>query len=199
MGSIREPIKKSSIAKKQKIIEKGFGLICDKGYHNVTCADIAKYASISTGSIYQYFENKKDIFKDGIKNYSKQILYPFLELTNTKLDLENIDSVIENVIRKTIENHTVSKKSHEEIMAMVHQDDEVAEIFRNIELDITNKIVEYLDTKGLKLDNAKEKVHIMIGLIDNLSHEVVYHKHNNLNNEMMIHENVKLIRNILLG
>lgn len=199
MGSIREPIKKSSIAKKQKIIEKGFGLICDKGYHNVTCADIAKYASISTGSIYQYFENKKDIFKDGIKNYSKQILYPFLELTNTKLDLENIDSVIENVIRKTIENHTVSKNSHEEIMAMVHQDDEVAEIFRNIELDITNRIVEYLDTKGLKLDNAKEKVHIMIGLIDNLSHEVVYHKHNNLNNEIMIHENVKLIRNILLG
>ena len=199
MGSIREPIKKNSIAKKQKIIEKGFDLICDKGYHNVTCADIAKYASISTGSIYQYFENKKDIFKEGVKNYSKQILYPFIELTNTKLDLENIDSVIENVKRKAIENHTVPKNSHEEIMAMVHQDDEVAEIFRNIELDITNRIVEYLDTKGLKLDNAKEKVHIMIGLIDNLSHEVVYHKHNNLNNEIMIHENVKLIRNILLG
>ena len=43
MGKIREPIKKNSIAKKKKIIAEGFKLICDKGYHNVSCVDIVKY------------------------------------------------------------------------------------------------------------------------------------------------------------
>ena len=62
MGQIREPIKKSSIEKKNKIIEKGFELMCTKGYHNVTCVDIAKYAGVSTGIIYQYFKDKRDIF-----------------------------------------------------------------------------------------------------------------------------------------
>ena len=52
MGEIRNPIKKSSIEKKNKILEKGFTLMCEKGYHNVNSVDIAKYAGVSTGIIY---------------------------------------------------------------------------------------------------------------------------------------------------
>ena len=74
MGQIREPIKKSSIEKKNKIIEKGFELMCTKGYHNVTCVDIAKYAGVSTGIIYQYFKDKRDIFIEGVKDYSNKIM-----------------------------------------------------------------------------------------------------------------------------
>ena len=55
MSEVREPIKKSSILKKEKIIEKGFELMCEKGYHNVSSVDIAKYTGVSTGCIYQYF------------------------------------------------------------------------------------------------------------------------------------------------
>ena len=62
MGEIRIPIKKSSIEKKERIIKLGFELMCLKGYHNVTCVDIAKYANVSTGIIYQYFKDKHDIF-----------------------------------------------------------------------------------------------------------------------------------------
>ena len=46
MSNIREPIKKSSIEKKNKIIEKGFELMCEQGYHNLNCADIAKYEEV---------------------------------------------------------------------------------------------------------------------------------------------------------
>ena len=41
MGEIRNPIKKNSIEKKNKILEKGFTLMCEKGYHNVNSVDIA--------------------------------------------------------------------------------------------------------------------------------------------------------------
>ena len=61
MPEVREPKKKTSIETKQKILEKGFELICKKGYHHINCIDIANYAGVSTGSIYQYFSNKKDI------------------------------------------------------------------------------------------------------------------------------------------
>ena len=46
MGDIRKPIKQSAIEKKQRIIEKGFELMCEKGYHNVNSIDIAKYAGV---------------------------------------------------------------------------------------------------------------------------------------------------------
>lgn len=76
ISEIREPIKKSSIEKKEKIIKKGFELMCDKGYHNVSCVDIAKYVSVSTGIIYQYFKDKRDIFIAGTKEYVNNIMFP---------------------------------------------------------------------------------------------------------------------------
>ena len=50
---IRKPIQKRSIEKKEKIIKSGFELICKKGFYNTNTAEIAKYAGVSTGIIYQ--------------------------------------------------------------------------------------------------------------------------------------------------
>lgn len=41
-SEIREPIQKRSIEKKEKIIQAGFELICEKGYYNTNTAEIAK-------------------------------------------------------------------------------------------------------------------------------------------------------------
>ena len=70
MPDIRMPTQKRSIEKRNKIIEKGFELMCEKGFYNTTTTDIAEYAGVSIGIIYQYFNDKKDIFLEGVKNYS---------------------------------------------------------------------------------------------------------------------------------
>ena len=67
MSENRMPTQKRSIEKKNKIIEKGFELMCEKGFHNVSTPDIAKAAEVSTGIIYQYFNDKKEIFIEGVK------------------------------------------------------------------------------------------------------------------------------------
>ena len=56
MSEIRIPTQKRSIEKKDKIVEKGFELMCENGYFNTSTNDIAKYAGVSTGIIYQYFK-----------------------------------------------------------------------------------------------------------------------------------------------
>ena len=38
---------------------------------------------------------------------------------------------------------------------------------------------------SFKYDKLSEKVHIMIGLIDNLCHEITYHKHDHMNYDSM--------------
>ena len=43
----------------------------------------------------------------------------------------------------------------------------------------------------------KEKVHIIINMVDNLCHEIVYHKHPQINYDIMKNEVVAVIRNIL--
>ena len=162
MGEIRNPIKKSSIEKKNKILEKGFTLMCEKGYHNVNSVDIAKYAGVSTGIIYQYFTDKRDIFIEGVKNYSSNIMFPMINiLDNTKIDKNNLEKILNSMIDSFINTHKMSKKAHEELIAMSHIDEEINQIFKDNELKMNEKIVNTLKYNNFNVKNLKEKVHIM--------------------------------------
>ena len=61
---------------------------------------------------------------------------------------------------------------------------------------MTNAIKEVLQNNNFKDDNLYEKVHIMIGLIDNLCHEVTYHKHNGMNYDLMANLVIDNIKNL---
>ena len=93
-NTIRTPVQKRSIEKKDKIIEAGFNLICKKGYYNTNTAEIAKEAGVSTGIVYQYFRDKHDILIEGIKRYATDIFYPMLNVTyEHKIQKENLDVI----------------------------------------------------------------------------------------------------------
>ena len=198
INEIREPIQKRSIEKKEKIIKAGFELICEKGYYNTNTAEIAKAASVSTGIVYQYFKDKHDILVEGIKKYASDIFYPMLTVTsNIKIDKNNLDVVLRNMINTFIENHKLSQIAHEEIMAMTHSDKEIAEFFQENEMAMTKNISKILLDNGFDARNLDEKVHIDIHLIDDLCHEIVYHKHKDLDYDIMINLVIENILNLI--
>ena len=176
--------------KKKKIIKAGFELICEKGYYNTNTAEIAKAAGISTVIVYQYFKDKHDILVEGIKKYASDIFYPMLNITTTiKIDKNNLDKILRNMINAFIENHKLSQVAHEEIMSMTHSDKEIAEFFQENEMAMTKN--------GFNSSNLDEKVHIAIHLIDDLCHEIVYHKHKDLNYDVMIDLVIENILNLM--
>ena len=196
MGEIREPIKRTSIEKKNKIIEKGFELICEKGYHNVTSIDIAKYAKVSTGIIYQYFQDKRDIFIAGIRDYADKIMFPMLQtLEVKKFNSNDLKDIISNMIDIFIKNHKMTKKAHEELMAMSHLDDEIGDIFKQKEIEVTEKLKNIFNNNNINI--SKENIHIAHGIIDNFCHEVVYHKHEELNYDLMKEKVIDIVYDLL--
>ena len=182
---IREPIQKRSIEKKEKIIESGFELICEKGYYNTNTAEIAKNAGVSTGIVYQYFKDKHDILIEALKKYADNIFYPMLNIPIKEFDKIDLSEIIRKMIDSFITNHKLSQSAHEEIMAMAHLDKDVAFYFNKREMQMTEKIYDLLVKNGFDSKDLMEKSHICIGLIDNLCHEIVYHKHSELNYEIM--------------
>lgn len=194
---IRNPIQKRSIEKKQNIIRYGFELICEKGYHNTNTAEIAKAAGVSTGIVYQYFNDKRDIFLQGIEQYSKSLLFPINEVLSKNSENFDLETEFNNVIKTLIKNHKLSEAAHEEIYALQHSDPEVAKIFFNQEIEATNKLIEVLESNNIKTDNINEKAHLIISMIDNLCHETVYHKHKNMDYDAMKSIVIKSIINLL--
>ena len=194
---IRNPIQKRSIEKKQNIIKYGFELICEKGYHNTNTAEIAKAAGVSTGIVYQYFNDKRDIFMQGIEQYSKSLLFPINEILSQNTKNFDLEKELNNIIKTLIKNHKLSESAHEEIYALQHSDPEVAQIFFNQEIEATDKFIEVLENNNIKTDNIREKAHLIISMIDNLCHETVYHKHKNMDYEAMKSIVIQTIINLL--
>lgn len=101
------------------------------------------------------------------------------------------------MIEELIKAHTISKRAHEELMAMAHLDEDIANIFKYHEMEMTDKIVILLKKNQIEVRNAKEKIHIIMAIIDNFCHEIVYHKHKEINYDIMLQEVIKIIISIL--
>lgn len=202
IDNIREPKQQRAIEKKEKIIESGFNLICENGYYNTNTAEIAKAAGVSTGIVYQYFKDKYDILIEGLEKYGDDIFFPMLKTKDIKFDKKDFEDLLKKMINHYINNHKVSNVAHEEIMSMVHSDKRVAEYYYKRELEMTASLKNILLSNGFDDKNLYEKVHIMMGLIDNLCHEVTYHKHNDMNYDIMTNlviDNIKeLFKNDLV-
>ena len=50
---------------------------------------------------------------------------------------------------------------------------------------MTNVVVQLLKKNGFDHKDLVERAHIVIGLIDNICHEIVYHKHKSINYNTM--------------
>ncbi len=200
MGNKREPMKQHAIEKKDIMIRKGFELICEEGYHRVSCADIAKYAGVSTGCVYQYFDDKHDILLAGVRRYADQIWFPIQNIWINAHDIQNhFDAILDDTIEEAIQVHTLSSKAHSELMSMSYVDPDIATIFRTKELEITDRIVEVLKKEGFSFDHLCERVHLMMNMIDNLCHEMIYHNHSSIDYQVMKKETVKMMRELFYG
>ena len=196
-SDIRKPIQKRSIETKEKILKAGFELICEKGYYNTNTAEIAKAANVSTGIIYQYFKDKHDILIESLQTYGSSVFYPMIKISEKDFAENDLDTILRNNIKKFIKNHKMSHSAHKEIMAMVHSDDEVAKIYHHSEIEMTNRLTETFIKNGIETEHMKEKVHVAVHLIDDICHEVVYHKHGAMDYDVMIEVVVKSIKTLL--
>ncbi len=108
-----------------------------------------------------------------------------IDTVETHFDKKDFDKILNNMIDNFVKSHKLSQTAHEEITAMSHSDKDVAQIFCDAEIEATENLSNLLISNGFNSTNIKEKSHIAINLIDDLCHEIVYHKHENMDYDVM--------------
>lgn len=196
---IRVPRQQRSIEKRNKIIEAGYQLFCEKGYHNTNTAEIARVAGVSTGIVYSYFKDKKDIFLCVIELYTSSITTPIFDLIAKVEKPFELYAVIKSCITKLIESHTMNKSVHEEMQALAHTDPDIRELFCKYQAQIATNIVEQMEKNDLHPTNAYEKAHLIFNIIENLIHEIVYHHHEYLNYDVMTDVAIHAVIDMITG
>jgi AcrR family transcriptional regulator len=180
----RKPTQKRSLEKYERIIDAALKLFSEQGYYNVTTADIAKEANVATGSIYSYFEDKKDIYIQVLRKITEKFLYPTKEFWQQNRILDFNDSeAIKNLFREfsklILSQHNFSKTFHDEITALNLLDKDINTFVKKQDEVRVENIRNVFDTLSIPF-KSKEDSNIFLYysnlLIDDVCHKILYDK-----------------------
>lgn len=182
---VREPKQERSIEKKNKIVKAGFELFSEVGYYNTNTAQIAKRAGVSTGIVYGYFKDKRDILLDVLSIYVEHVFDPVLELIGNLEAPIDFNSLVSRVLDIAISTHENNAKIHEALHSMSHSDEDVNAKFIQLEDEITLKIAQKFKDFNVCTKNLNERIHFAMDIVQSFSHEYVYDHHTYINYSVM--------------
>lgn len=177
---IREPKQKRSIAKKEKIIEAGLALFCQKGFYHTNTVEIAQAAGVSTGTVYSYFKDKKDIYTAAFESFLDSHLRPLLAELALLQKPVDIRLFIDKCIDLFIDLYINSKHTINELGLMQESNPEIMQYFATYEDLILSSFVECLDHPGITNQNLSEKMYLLYTLADILGQEQAFHYHKSI-------------------
>lgn len=197
MADTRIPVQKRSIEKKEKIVTAGFELFCEKGYYKTNTIEIAKRAGVSTGALYSYFSDKRQIFIESFHQYLESISKKLLHRLNICLCPFNLSTFIEKWVNEYIDLYSKSNLALVQLRLVIAEDSEINHHFSDLENSYFSDIADLLKSEGINCDNLFEKVYISCILIDSLRQEKAAFSHNDLNFNVLKAQTQAIIYNIL--
>lgn len=186
---IREPKQQRSIEKKDKIIKAAYELFSEKGFYSTVTSDIAKRAGVSTGIVYGYFTDKRDILFYVLKIYIKDTATPVMKYIDSLKEMPSLKDMFNDIISITKSIHKKNANLHSILHSLAVTDSDVNSEFLNLEKYITLSASQKFEEFGLSTEDIHEKVHIAMNLIQSYAHEEVYDEHDYINYDVM-RENV---------
>ena len=190
----REPRQERSIEKKNKIILASYELFSEVGYYGTNTAEIAKKAGVSTGIVYGYFRDKRDILISVLDIYIKKAFDPLFAMIDKMKAPIDIEAFVVNFIDLIIKSHKNNAKMHEALHSLTSTDEAVNNEFIRLEDNLTINVTEKFKALGWNLENATEKVHLALDIVQSFAHESVFDKHDYIDYSVM----KNLVKEILI-
>ena len=134
---------------------------------------------------------------EAITSYMNDQMQPLYKRLEQLENMSSLSDMVRELIDLIITSHSITRKAHDELMAMSISDRDVREFNCKYEMDIANHIVDILKKKGITPTNPIEKVLIATGMVEKLSHEIVYHHHDYMKYDVMKEEVIKAIIKML--
>ena len=184
-NKIREPKQQRAIEKKEAIIKAAYKVFTKDGYYNTNTAEIAKVAGVSTGIVYGYFKDKKDILFYVIQKYMEDVTAPIVEFLNSLKAPIDYEVLAADLIELVTKVHKYNANIHNVLHSLAGTDEEINDEFLKLETYITEIGAKKLQELGVKAHNLKEKVHLIMNLVQSFVHESLYDKHDYLDYEKM--------------
>lgn len=190
---VRIPQQKRSIEKKEKIIEAATRILMEEGYRNSNTADIARAAGISTGSIYAYFEDKKDILLACLERIGSTLTQQIAEKAGSLAASEDIAVTIKEVLEIFVRFQSWTKLARDEILSLKYIDTDVKNYFDSIQKTMMDTVTGQLETAGYYFTHKNEQTFLVFQMIMGIVDELAFDHSSNIDQAVLIDECAKSI------
>jgi AcrR family transcriptional regulator len=181
----RIPQQKRSIDKKNRVVEAAFEVFSRKGYNAATTPDIAREAGISTGTLYAYYRDKKELFLECFKKLSAEVQERLLASYQT-LSGDALMEVIERTINSLVELNNTSQAFTRQVLSLTYLDDDVREFYNRQRESVINTIIAQLVQRGIITEHGREKVFLAVAQIETITREIAYNPANRMDPATLI-------------
>lgn len=172
-GGIRMPRQKRSMEKKEAIIQAGYRLFCSKGYYKTNTAEIAQAAGVSTGIIYNYFCDKKDILKEAVGLYILSLEQRLDSIWSGSVSRENLPELVGRLFDALAASHTMDASAHDEFLALALLEPEIRDAFSDFERRLMGRARDRLAASGFSQPYLEEKLRISFGIMEQVCHDYI--------------------------
>jgi AcrR family transcriptional regulator len=157
---IRTPVQNRSREKKDRIIQFAYDLFNQEGYNAISIRKIAKAAGVSIGTIYSYFQDKRDIYIATAALYGNQMYENFSSVIKKgKFPTENVEEVIYTIIIKFKEIIQSHYNFHLDSVVLSLTDEKIRAALNVQEHEIANSISAlFVQLVGDKIEVQDEKI-----------------------------------------
>ena len=171
---VRVPRQKRAQAKKDAIVQASYALFCEKGYYGTNTAEIAKQAGVSTGIVYSYFQDKKDILNEVVRLYLARLREGARPLLAAAASGEDLAAVTGRFLDLVLGSHQMDRAAHNEFLALALRHEDIGQLFAAFEDELLHSLAAALqERRGLPGGQLVEKLRIGYGIVEKLCHYVM--------------------------
>ncbi|MBN2078443.1 MAG: TetR/AcrR family transcriptional regulator [Spirochaetes bacterium] len=174
----RLPVQERGVRTKNRIIGAAKELFEEKGFHRTNSKEIAARAGVAVGTFYSYYDEKKPLFLDVIRDYYREVTAEAMSHLGASLttlsvgDSGEVKKIIHEFVWALYRAHRISPGLHREISAMMYGDPEVEMITREEERSIKSIIREIL--AGIRPKLAVKDLDAAVHLVHRTTEEAIH-------------------------
>ncbi len=196
--NVRIPQQKRSIEKKENIVEAATRIFYKSGYFGTTTAEIAKEAGLSTGSVYAYFEDKKDILLACLEQRGRKLIADICGEINGFSESDDILQTAKNGIRVLIKFHDAQARLyHDEIKSLQYRDEDVKKYFKSIQTSMLEAITDEIEAKGYEFCRGHEQTFLLFQMVEGIQDELSFDRSPDIDHDILLDECARIIITML--
>ncbi|MEI6100235.1 MAG: TetR/AcrR family transcriptional regulator [Eubacteriales bacterium] len=190
--SVRIPNQKRSIEKKEKIIMAAYEIFNIKGYFETNTAEIAVAAGVSTGSVYAYFKDKKDILLICLEMFGEELTQKICSAIAQTVESDT-GNAAKNVLRIFVESHFAKRIFHDEVMSLLYRDEDVKIAFMQMERSMMSAIARELAKIGLDFTHEREQTYLLFTLVKGIEEQLAFEESSDIDKNILIEESARIM------